>query len=133
MADPKLKSRLTNKNDDHYIYWKNKAYEYLESNIKLMNEVRKLTRENDDLKTAVAELQQRLKAKAEIKEARVYSEKDFSRELRNISSIYITKIEGMEKELKRKEITIATYELKVQELNSRLAGDNERIKLMSKM
>lgn len=39
----------------------------------------------------------------------------------------------MEKELKRKEIVIGTYELKVKELNIRLAGDSERIKLISKL
>jgi hypothetical protein len=40
------KSRINHKNDEHYIYWKNKAYEYLESNIKLMEDVRRLAREN---------------------------------------------------------------------------------------
>lgn len=27
--DPTRKSRLTTKNDEHYLYWKSKAYEYL--------------------------------------------------------------------------------------------------------
>lgn len=39
----------------------------------------------------------------------------------------------MEKELKRKEIIIATYDIKVKELTSRLAGDTDRVRLMDKM
>lgn len=98
-----------------------------------MEEVRRLARENGDLKSTIAELQQEVKGKARTDESRIYSEKALGTELRNISSIYISKIEGMEKELKRKEIIIATYELKVGELNARLAGDGERIKLMNKL
>jgi hypothetical protein len=54
ISDSNRKSRVNNKNDEHYVYWKNKAYEYLDSNIKLMDDVRRLTRENEDLKTAIA-------------------------------------------------------------------------------
>lgn len=56
-----------------------------------------------------------------------------SKEIRNISTIYMTKIEGMEKELKRKEIIIASYEIKMSEMGNRLAGDSERIKLIAKL
>jgi hypothetical protein len=85
------------------------------------------------LKATIAELQQNIKAKVNRDEGKIYSEKTLNTELRNISSIYISKIESMEKELKRKEIIIATYELKVKELSIRLAGDSERIKLMAKL
>jgi hypothetical protein len=66
-------------------------------------------------------------------ESKIYSEKALSRELRNVSSIYMSKIESMEKELKRKEIVITTYDLKVKELSSRLAGDHDRLRLMTRM
>lgn len=98
-----------------------------------MEEVRKLVRENESLKTVIAQLQQNMKNRANMNDDKVYSEKAFSTEIRNISGIYISKIQGMEKELKRKEIVIGTYELKVKELNIRLAGDSERIKLISKL
>jgi hypothetical protein len=39
----------------------------------------------------------------------------------------------MEKELKRKEIVIAGYEIRVKDLNHKLAGDHDRIKVMAKM
>lgn len=67
-----------------------------------MDEVRKLTRENENLKTTITDLQVKLKEKGETRESGMYSEKEFNREVRNISSIYISKIESMEKELKRK-------------------------------
>jgi len=36
MNDSSKRSKISHKNDEHYIYWKNKAYEYLGNNIKLM-------------------------------------------------------------------------------------------------
>lgn len=56
-----------------------------------------------------------------------------SKEIRNISAIYMTKIEGMEKELKRKEIIIASYEIKMEEVGTKLAGDNDRIRLITRL
>ena len=50
------------KNDEYYIYWKGKAHEYLESNMKLMEQVRKLTKENEELKEVV----DRIRTKEEI-------------------------------------------------------------------
>jgi len=47
--------------------------------------------------------------------------------------LYIKKIEEMEKELKRKEVVIGSYEIKLNDLSSKAVGDVERIKLMSKM
>ncbi len=60
-----------------------------------MENVRKLTRENENLKAVIAELQQNIKDKAFINDEKVYSQKAFSSEIRNISSIYIGKIESM--------------------------------------
>ena len=46
---------------------------------------------------------------------------------------YLKKIEEMEKELKKKEVLISTYQTKITELSHKLAGDTERVKLMNKM
>ena len=43
IGSPNKKSKAA-KGEDYYVYWKNKAFEYLETNMKLMNEVRRLTR-----------------------------------------------------------------------------------------
>lgn len=40
----KKRSRVHEPNENYYVYWKNKAHEYLDSNMKLMEQVRKLTR-----------------------------------------------------------------------------------------
>lgn len=40
----KKRSRVDEPNENYYVYWKNKAHEYLDSNMKLMEQVRKLTR-----------------------------------------------------------------------------------------
>lgn len=39
----------------------------------------------------------------------------------------------MEKELKKKEIIISQYQDKITELSHRVAGDNERVRLMGRM
>jgi hypothetical protein len=62
-----------------------------------MEEVRKMTRENENLKAVIAELQQNMNNKSCLNDEKIYSEKAFSSEIRNISSIYIGKIESMEK------------------------------------
>jgi hypothetical protein len=44
------------KNEEFYLYWKNKAHEYLESNMKLMDQISRLAKENQDLKEVVDKL-----------------------------------------------------------------------------
>lgn len=43
------------------------------------------------------------------------------------------KIEAMEKELKKKEVVIVSYQQKLTELTRQLSGDAERVKLLGKM
>lgn len=122
------------KNDEYYIYWKGKAHEYLESNMKLMEQVRKLTKENEELKELVDRIKTREEVASRVKmQTTSYDEKELTNEIRKVSLMYMTKIEEMEKELKRKEIVISSYELKVNEINNKIAGDGERVKLMGKM
>ena len=47
------KSNQFTKGEDYYQYWRSKAYEYLESNMKLMNEVKRLSQENTELKVSL--------------------------------------------------------------------------------
>jgi chromosome segregation ATPase len=46
---------------------------------------------------------------------------------------YLGKIQEMEKELKKKEVVIGSYQARITELNHQLAGDSERIRLATKM
>ena len=46
---------------------------------------------------------------------------------------YLSKIEDLEKELKKKEVLIVSYQAKITELSNKLTGDSERVKLMNKM
>lgn len=39
----------------------------------------------------------------------------------------------MEKELKKKEVAIDSYQLQIAKLNHRVSGDAERLKLMARM
>lgn len=39
----------------------------------------------------------------------------------------------MEKELKKKEVMIDSYQQQIAHLNTRISGDNERLKLMVRM
>lgn len=55
------------KNEEYYLYWKNKAHEYLESNIKFMEQINKLTRENEALKQTISTLS--FKEKQDVKVA----------------------------------------------------------------
>ena len=50
-----------------------------------------------------------------------------------MNSIYISKIEDMEKVLKKRDNMISLLELRISELNLLVNGDRERIKLISKM
>ena len=43
---------------------------------------------------------------------------------------YLTKIETLETELKRKQSVVVAYELKIAELTKRVAGDLERMRLV---
>ena len=55
------KSSVTKTTDNYYLYWKNKANEYLETNIQLADEVRKLTSDNETLKKTIERLTQERK------------------------------------------------------------------------
>ena len=53
--------------------------------------------------------------------------------MRKVSLHYIEKIDCLERELKRKEIAITTYQEKLIEMNNRLAGESERNRLIERM
>ena len=90
-----------------------------------------MIRENSDLKARLDKAG--VKATQAKEQPRTNTEEILEKELRAVNLHYLTKIEAMEKELKKKEITIQSYQEKIVQLNNRLAGDGERVKLMDKM
>lgn len=62
----------------------------------------------------------------------IESDKNFI-DVRTMSLHYLRKIEEMEKELKRKEVLVISYEIKTKELSQAVIGDRERIAIIAKL
>ena len=94
---------------EYYLYWKNKAHEYLEANMRLMEEGRMLRKENEELRRQLEESEAAREKKERMLVGRQWSEEELREEVRKVSAIYVDKIGLLEEELRRKEVVIGSY------------------------